>query len=418
MDASAVTTRHDVKILGLVGSGHFLSHFYMLCLPPLFLFFKDEFGVSYTALGLLLSVREVITGSLQLPMGMLVDRIGARSVLTIGLLMMAVGIGLIAFADSYWMVMALIALMGLGSSTFHPANFTILNTTIASGRMGRAFSIHSFCGQMGTSTAPAVIIFLTALAGWRTGLLVVGVIGIAVAIALIAQWSSLEGDAIPGGRTEAKTDAKTGDEAEARDEDGKPREMGVLAIIMSKPLIIFLLFYAMTSLTSSGIQAFSVVALIDLYGTSLSMASGALTGYLLASAVGVLAGGVIADRTKRHDLIAALAFVFTAVIIYIIGAVSLHYALLVFAMTLAGLLQGVIRPARDMMVRQIIPISATGRAFGFVNSGAAVGGVFAPLTFGVVLDMGHPEWVFYLLAIFMALSVITAIVPKGSLNRG
>ena len=165
------------------------------------------------------------------------------------------------------------------------------------------------------------------------------------------------------------------------------------------------------------VQAFTVVALIDLYDTPLAMASGALTGYLFASAIGVLMGGVIADRTKRHDVIAALAFVFTAVIIFIIGAVSMHYALLVFALTLAGLLQGVIRPARDMMVREIIPRSATGRAFGFVNSGAAVGGVFAPLTFGLVLDLGSPQWVFYLLAIFMVLSVVTAIVPKGSLKR-
>lgn len=407
MDGTAVTARHDVKILGLVGSGHFLSHFYMLCLPPLFLIFKTEFGVGYTALGLLLSVREVITGSMQLPMGILVDRIGARSVLTIGLLLMSVGIGLIAFAESYWQVMAFVALMGLGSSTFHPANFTILNATIASGRMGRAFSIHSFFGQIGTASAPAVIIFLAALVGWRTGLLVVAGIGIAVAAALIAQWASLDGDAIPGKRNEAKD--KDGIEA------GKRGEISILAIILSKPLLIFLLFYAMTSLTTSGIQAFVVVALIDLYDTPLAAASGALTGYLFASAAGVLMGGVIADRTKRHDVIAAFAFIFTAVIIYMIGAVSLHYALLVFALSLAGLLQGVIRPARDMMVRQAIPKSATGRAFGFVNSGAAIGGVFAPLTFGVVLDLGHPEWVFYLLAIFMALSVITAIVPKGSL---
>ncbi|MEE8517396.1 MAG: MFS transporter, partial [Alphaproteobacteria bacterium] len=411
--------KHDVKILGLIGSGHFLSHFYMLCLPPLFVVFKKEFGVSYTELGLLLSVREVITGSLQLPMGILVDRIGARSVLTIGLLMMSVGIGLMAFADSYWMLMAFIALMGLGSSTFHPADFTILNSTIASSRMGRAFSLHSFSGQIGTASAPAVIIFLTTMINWRAALLVVSGIGIAVAFTLIAQWSSLDSDAIPGKRSPAKDQAR--DEAKNTDaegtEAGKPAEMSVLAIILSKPLMIFLLFYAMTSLTSSGIQAFSVVAMIDLYKTPLGMASGALTGFLLASAAGVLMGGVIADRTKRHDVIAALAFIATAVIIFIIGAVSLPYVLLVFAMTLAGLLQGVIRPSRDMMVRQVIPKSATGRAFGFVNSGSAIGGVFAPLTFGVVLDQGHPEWVFYLLAIFMALSVVTAIVPKGSLKR-
>ena len=48
--------RHDLKVMGLIAAGHFLSHFYILSLPPLFPLLRGEYGVSYTALGLALAV--------------------------------------------------------------------------------------------------------------------------------------------------------------------------------------------------------------------------------------------------------------------------------------------------------------------------------------------------------------------------
>ena len=91
--------------------------------------------------------------------------------------------------------------------------------------------------------------------------------------------------------------------------------------------------------------------------------------------------------------------------------------MIVFALTLAGLTQGTIRPARDMMVRAAVPKDAIGRAFGFVSAGASVGSALSPVLFGWLIDLGKPQWVFYLLAIIMALSIATAMVPKGTLNR-
>jgi MFS family permease len=192
---------------------------------------------------------------------------------------------------------------------------------------------------------------------------------------------------------------------------------GNIGILLSKPMLIFLAFYSMTSLASGGLQAFTVVALVSLHDTPLAAASGALTGYLFASALGVLLGGVIADRTTRHDIQAALAFIAGALVMLVVGGVSLHFTVIVFALTLAGLTQGMIRPARDMMVRAAVPKGAIGRAFGFVSAGASVGGALSPVLFGWVIDLGKPEWVFYLLAIIMVLSIGTAMVPKGTVNR-
>ena len=137
MDAATAPVKWDVRILGIIGSGHFLSHFYVLSLPPLFPFFKSEFGVSYAALGLLLSIRSIANGTMQVPVGFLVDHVGARAVLTTGLTMMAVGIALISFVQSYWALVALVIVIGVGSSAFHPADYSILNASISGGRIGR-----------------------------------------------------------------------------------------------------------------------------------------------------------------------------------------------------------------------------------------------------------------------------------------
>ena len=407
MDAPTVSVRREVRILGIIGSGHFLSHFYVLCLPPLFPFFKSEFGVSYAALGLLLSIRSIANGVMQVPVGFLVDRVGARAILTTGITMMAVGIALISVVQSYWALVALVVVIGVGSSTFHPADYSILNASIAGSKIGRAFSLHTFSGQLGTATAPVIIIFLAALFDWRTALVLVGLVGIAVMAVLATQWNRIQADGETAKKKAALSMAGLGPET----------LRGNIGILLSKPMLIFLAFYSMTSLASGGLQAFTVVALVSLHETPLAAASGALTGYLFASALGVLLGGVIADRTTRHDIQASLAFIVSALIMAVVGGGSLHFAAVVFALTLAGLTQGMIRPARDMMVLAAVPKGAIGRAFGFVSAGASVGGALSPVLFGWVIDLGKPEWVFYLLAIIMVLSIATAMVPKGTINR-
>lgn len=407
MDSTAAQGRQEIRVLGLISSGHFMSHLFALSLPQLFIYLKADFGVSFAALGLLLSARAITNGTCQVPMGFLVDRVGARPMLTAGLLIIAASVALMAMADGYWMLMGLFVMAGLGNSVFHPCNYSILSSSINSSWMGRAFSVHTFSGHLGAALAPIVILTLAGIWGWRVALLTVAAIGTVVVAGLATQWNLLHDDALPKKRSNISSDS------DARILSFREN----VAVLLSKPMLILFAFYLMTSLSSSGIRAFLVVALVALHDTPLVAASGALTGYLFASAFGVLLGGVIADKTSRHDIVAAAAFLFAALIILLLGMVALDTFLLVFLMTLAGLSQGIVRPSRDMMVRAITPKGATGKAFGFVSSSAAVGGAVAPVMYGWLLDIGKPEWVFYALAIFIAGSVATAIVPKETLNN-
>ena len=86
-------------VISLISAGHFLSHFYILALPPLFPLLKTEFGVSYVELGLALTAYNLLGGLAQAPVGFLVDRLGPRPVLLAGLGLNAVCVMMMGFAD-------------------------------------------------------------------------------------------------------------------------------------------------------------------------------------------------------------------------------------------------------------------------------------------------------------------------------
>src|SRR5918996_4770469 len=174
IDTPLPGARRDLKVMSLIGTAHFLSHFYIMTLPPLFPLLRGEYGVSYTALGLALAVLNGITGLTQAPVGFLVDRFGARAILIAGLALFSLAIGLVGLFPSYPMLLALMVIAGLGNSVFHPADYAILSSAVEQRRMGRAFSIHTFGGYAGFALATPVIVYLAALFDWRIALAVAG----------------------------------------------------------------------------------------------------------------------------------------------------------------------------------------------------------------------------------------------------
>lgn len=389
----------DGRVLGIVGTGHFFSHFYQLTLPPLLVLWHVEFDVSFTTLGLLISVFAAATGMAQIPAGILTDRFGARGILFWGMLLEGGAIGAMGLVPSFAWLFPLVFLAGLGNSVFHPADYSILNSSVAAERMGRAFSLHTFAGYTGAALAPASIIFLAALRDWRFALIVVGGLGLVVAFVILAQFSFLRDDHIVRERETKSTPA--GGEG-----------LG-LSLFFSRPLILFFLFFVLTAMTLRGIHTFSVVAAVALHDISLTSAGTALTVFLSASAIGILVGGVLADRTARHDLVAAVAFILSAIIFAILGALSFSTFVLIGLFSLAGLLQGVVRPARDMMVRALTPEGSSGRVFAFVSTGISVGGMLAPVFFGWIVDLHASRWVFWLPALFMIGATVTVMLQGG-----
>ena len=96
-DAAIAGRRRDIKVTGLIGVAHFLSHFYQLTLPALFPLIHAEEGIGYAALGALVTVFFFLSGAFQTPAGFLVDRLGGRRMLIGGMALLAASI--VALSD-------------------------------------------------------------------------------------------------------------------------------------------------------------------------------------------------------------------------------------------------------------------------------------------------------------------------------
>src|SRR5437764_1004382 len=176
----------DARVNALIGSGHFLSHYYQLCLPPMFIVWQQQFGVSYAELGLAMALMSGTTAIVQAPIGFLVDRYGARRFLIIGTSLMTLSIAGMGLATSYWQIALLAMLSGLGNSVIHPADYAILSGSVDPARIGRSFSLHTFVGHVGFAAAPPITAALILLIGWRNTLLLVGLLGVPVVLTIAA----------------------------------------------------------------------------------------------------------------------------------------------------------------------------------------------------------------------------------------
>lgn len=390
-------------VMGLIGSGHALSHFYLLALPPLFPLLQAEFGVGITELALLVTLLNLSTMAAQFPASILIDRFGARPLLIGGLALMGLCFAGISAAPSYWIAASLVVVAGFGNSVFHPADYAIMNASVEEGRLGRAYSLHTFTGNIGFMSAPAAMILLSTLTGgWRGAVLVAGLLAIVVT-ALLLLFGSLLRDERDGVADVARP---------ATPASAAPRQ-GTLAILLSGPVLTMFAFYVLIAMATGGMQTISVSALVAHQGLGLGDANLALEIFLVCAAAGVLLGGPLADRTRRHGLTAALAMGGSALLIFLVGALPLPLAGIGLLFGLYGLMQGSMRPARDMMTRAITPPGATGRVFGFVTGGLNVGGAVSPVLLGWLVDIGHPEAAFYGIAVILLLGVTTVGVARG-----
>ena len=184
-DATAPTTlRKDAQLIGLVGLAHAISHFSQLILAPLFPWLKDAFGVSYTELGAVLTVFFVVSCIVQAASGFIVDKLGPRPVLFVGL----GALGLAAFgyaaAQSYWMLLLCAVVGGIGNGVFHPVDYTLFNRKVAPTRLGHAYSVHGITGSLGWALAPAFVVPIAIATSWRVALASAGVLAIVVLLVL------------------------------------------------------------------------------------------------------------------------------------------------------------------------------------------------------------------------------------------
>lgn len=155
----------------------------------------------------------------------------------------------------------------------------------------------------------------------------------------------------------------------------------------------------------------------------MAAANGALTGYLIGSAFGILAGGVIADRFGPRMTTAAVGLVVSAGLIVLIATVSMPMVLIIAILSASGFMRSTVQATRDLVVLSVTPKGSTGKVFAFVYNGTMIGAAIMPLVFGWVMDSGRPQGVFWLAAGFMMVALVTFFgvrraAPLGAAENG
>ena len=390
----------DLRVVGPVCAAHFLSHYYMIMLAPLFAFVRADYGVSYTDLGLALTGFNIASAVLQTPAGFLVDRIGARSVLIAGVAIGAAAFAVAGIVNSFAVFIAMYAVAGIGNAAYHPADYSLLSDYSAPARLGQVFSYHTFAGILGSAVAPATLLAMQSHYGWRGAHVGAAMLGVAVVVLLLAQRP------LPEDRAVERLRAVTQTESSRHDYGWR--------FLLSPAIMLNLCFFILLSL-AGGLQTFLVVALAALYGTSNALANVALTALLTASALGVLAGGVLAARARNHVAVAGLGLALAGATTALVGLIDFSSFALVLMMSLSGFFGGLVAPSRDLLVRSATPEGAFGRVFGFVSTGFNIGSMIAPMIYGAFMDRGEPRALFLLSAASSILCIGTVLL--GSQRR-
>ena len=395
LPTATVPLKQDAGVIGLVGMAHLISHFSQLLLAPLFPWLKVEFNASYAELGFLMTLFFVVSCGVQAASGFLVDRVGPRPVLFVGLALLGLAAFGFSISTSYAMLAGFSMLAGVGNGVFHPVDYTLLNRKVSAQRLGHAYSFHGITGSLGWALAPAMLVPLTLAFSWRVALASAGTLAFVVLAVLLLNRDKLSLPAMPA------ASGKAGDQASS-----KPgNSLDFLRIPAVWMCFAFFFFYAMAL---SVVQAFAPEAARQLHDVPLAMVAMCLTIYMVCSAGGMVVGGFLASNPERCERVVGAGMGMAAVVALYLGFGTFAAATVPVLFGVMGFFAGISGPSRDLLVKRSTPDNATGRVYGVVYAGLDIGQAVSPLIFGALMDQRKFSTVLLGLAVVQAVLIASA----------
>jgi FSR family fosmidomycin resistance protein-like MFS transporter len=343
------------RIALAVALAHGVTDMYASFVPPLLPRIMDELGLSI-ALAAVLAVSYSISGALPQPVfGYAADRFGRRPFAVVGPLVTGVFVASVGFASSFWLLVGLLVMGGLGSAAFHPSGASYA-VRVGEGKGGGArYSLFAFGGAVGFAIGPITAV---TIAQWR------GMEGLWIAMLPALFLAPLVYVALPSGRAGAGSGAAL-----------PPRPSAVLAHLRGPLGIMFgisatMAFVQRTYLTMEPI-------IVDAAGGSETLGAVALSVYLGAQAAGMVTGGLLADRVDRRLLLAHLCF--WALPAHLLALWIGPNGFMGMALTAcAGFLGLATLPPIVVMAQELVPTAAS------VSSGIVMGLAWATGSLGVL----------------------------------
>lgn len=393
---------NDKEAIFLVSVAHASSHFYHLVIPSLFPWLMPAFGMGFVEAGFLMTVFFVASALGQAASGFLIDKVGPKTGLFVGLAALAFSSFILGSAVSYWMLMVSALLAGLGNSVFHPADYSLINYNISQKNLGHAFAWHNVTGNIGWAICPLFMVTLAGAFGWR-----------------FAAYSASSMAFI----VLALEYLRRGVFAFDQTNDREIKEGGIkdssFGFLRSPAVWLCFLFFMTTSMAFSVLQSYSPAIFKAAYGLDLTAASSALTAYLIAAGAGALAGGFLTNqKVLSADKLVGCTLAFSAVCAVVLASQCFGAFWVIPLMASMGFGVGLASPSRDIMIRRAtiskLGKRTLGRVYGFVYCGMDVGQSVAPLIFGPFLDSGMFTAALLGVAVCQTLAIFTALGVGGT----
>ena len=380
-----------VAVLAAISVSHMLNDVIQSLIMAIYPMLKQNLSLDFGQIGLITFTFQFTASVLQPAVGYVTDRYPTPYSLVLGMASSLAGLVLIAFASSYAAVLAAAALIGMGSSVFHPESSRVARLA-SGGRHGMAQSVFQVGGNFGTALGPLLAAFIVLPYGQHTiaWFSVVALVAM-ILLAAIGAWY---------GKTLKLNGEASGHEREAIADLSKSKVRRSIAILM---VLTFSKHFYLVSLTS-----FYIFYLIHTFGLSVQSAQLYLFLFLGAVAAGTVIGGPIGDRIGARrviwwSILGVLPFTlllpyvdlfWTAILSVIIGLIlaSAFPAILVYA-------QGLI-PGRVGMVAGLF----FGLAFGIAGIGAAF--------LGWLADVTSIDFVYHICAFLPAFGLLAAFLPE------
>ncbi len=407
MNTATITTApRSFKDVWLISAGHGLTHWYTATFFLLLPLIGKELGLSYTEIGLIMTVQHAVGAISNLPGGMVVDMIGKMGYLmAASLFWVGFPYALMSLTDSYWMLLVCVALVGIGNNIWHPAAISALAHRYPN-RKGLVLSFHGMGGNAADAIAPLVVGALLAWFTWRTVVVINIVPGIVMATMILVMlgafsMSASHGESInAGGKKRSMTDYL--------------REFG--SLLKNKTLMLVCVSSAFRTMTQTGLLTFLPVYLAYELGYSPFLVGVCLTVLQTAGFVASPIAGHLSDKMGRKRIVISSALL-TGVMIAAMALAGKSLLFVVF-IALVGFFLYAMRPVLQAWAVESTPKHLAGSGVGLQFGITAVGASISPALFGIIADAYDIHTAFFFLAgTIIASNILVFFMPADAAKQ-
>lgn len=392
-----LTQQTIYSILFTISVSHLINDMMQAVVPSLYPVIKDKFQLSFSQIGFITLTYQLTASILQPFVGLYTDKRPKPYSLAIGMTFTLLGIISVSFASSFLAVLLSVALIGIGSSIFHPESSRVAHLA-SGGKKGLAQSIFQLGGNTGSAIGPLLTALIVVPYGQRNAIwfAIVALVGIML-LSIVARWYSQQIELHKAGKSSAPRVLHHGLSTKK-----------IIASIGILLVLIFSKYFYMASMTS-----YYTFYLISKFHLTVQQSQMYLFAFLGAVAAGTLLGGPLGDRFGRKYviwvsilgvapftlLLPHVSLFWTAVLSVIIGIIiaSAFSAILVYATELI--------PGKVGLIAGLF----FGLAFG-------MGGVASALL-GKLADRTSIEYVYNACAFLPLIGIVTALLPNIEQRR-